>query len=136
MLMYPLGAQSVKCSMCHNVTQVNPAAAPGATSQPMQPAGAPVPAPQQQQQQQQQQQRPPTQTVVVENPPTLNEQGAEVRRVAPACQHCSKPAVSNRTSTLAVCSGSSISSWPHALCFPAITGVPTRPHIDGAMVLV
>jgi hypothetical protein len=76
--MYPLGAQSVKCSMCHNVTQVNPAAAPppGATSQPMQPGGGgPVPAPQQQQQQQQ---RPPTQTVVVENPPTLNEQGAEV----------------------------------------------------------
>jgi LSD1 subclass zinc finger protein len=68
MLMYPLGAQSVKCSVCHFVTNVCPHAAwPPVSSAP-----GPV------------QQRPAVppksmQTVVVENPPTLDEQGNEVR---------------------------------------------------------
>ncbi len=57
MLMYPVGAQSVKCSVCHYVTPVT-AAAPGAS--------------------QQQRTKPTTQTVVVENPPTLDDQGNEV----------------------------------------------------------
>jgi LSD1 subclass zinc finger protein len=67
MLMYPLGAQSVKCSVCHFVTNVCPHAAwqppgsaPGAVQQ--RPAVPPK----------------SMQTVVVENPPTLDEQGNEV----------------------------------------------------------
>lgn len=61
MLMYPVGAQSVKCSVCHYVTPVT-ASATGAS----------------------QQQRPKatTQTVVVENPPTLDDQGNEVANIA------------------------------------------------------
>ena len=68
MLMYPLGAQSVKCSMCHAVTVVGqqsawqPAAGQAGSSQ-----------------QQGHMPKTPTQTVVVENPPTLDEQGNEVR---------------------------------------------------------
>ncbi len=67
MLMYPLGAQSVKCSVCHFVTNVS-------QNMPWQPGG-------QASGSSQQQPRPPkvpTQTVVVENPPTLDEQGNEV----------------------------------------------------------
>lgn len=67
MLMYPLGAQSVKCSVCHWVTNISQQASWGAGG-----AG----------QQQQPEQQPPTSlpaTVVVENPPSLDEQGNEVR---------------------------------------------------------
>jgi LSD1 subclass zinc finger protein len=80
MLMYPVGAQSVKCSVCHVVT---PAASPPNAAGPSGTAagsGGPgaaanaagggasrSPAPK------------PNQTVVVENPPTLDEQGNEVR---------------------------------------------------------
>lgn len=63
MLMYPLGAQSVKCSVCHFVTHVSQQANWGASGS----AG-----------QQQQAGQPKTQTVVVENPPSLDEQGNEV----------------------------------------------------------
>lgn len=71
MLMYPLGAQSVKCSVCHFVTNVSQQANWGGTSSA--PAAAAAT-----------QQRPAAQpkamqTVVVENPPTLDEQGNEVR---------------------------------------------------------
>lgn len=63
MLMYPLGAQSVKCAVCHFVTHVSQQAnwsGTGGSSQ------------------QQQAAHPKTQTLVVENPPTLDEQGNEV----------------------------------------------------------
>lgn len=63
MLMYPLGAQSVKCSVCHFVTHVSQQANWGPSSS----AGQQQPA-----------QQPKTQTVVVENPPSLDEQGNEV----------------------------------------------------------
>jgi LSD1 subclass zinc finger protein len=68
MLMYPLGAQSVKCSVCHFVTNVcQPANWTPSSSTPQ--GGT--------------HQRPPAapkslQTVVVENPPSLDEQGNEV----------------------------------------------------------
>ena len=64
MLMYPLGAQSVKCSVCHYVTHVSQQANWG-------PSGSTG--------QQQAAVQPKTQTVVVENPPSLDEQGNEVR---------------------------------------------------------
>ena len=57
MLMYPDGAESVKCSVCHFVTGV--AHSRWAGGQPPQ-------------------QQPKPETVVVENPPTLDEQGNEV----------------------------------------------------------
>lgn len=65
MLMYPLGAQSVKCAVCHFVTHVSQQANWGSTG-----SGG----------QQQQAAQPKTQTLVVENPPTLDEQGNEVSR--------------------------------------------------------
>ena len=83
MLMFPLGASSVKCSVCHHVT------------------GAPQHAPWQglgggggggggggppRQQQGQQQPKPPTQTVVVEQPPSVDEQGNEVPNIAVGVQ--------------------------------------------------
>jgi len=75
MLMYPLGAQSVKCSVCHYVTHVSQQANWGPSSS----TG------------QQQGQQHKTQTVVVENPPSLDEQGNEVRpgfvRVPSSRQH-------------------------------------------------
>lgn len=71
MLMFPVGAQSVKCSVCHSVTPTSAATAmPGAPggsaggSGP-QTARSTVPAKQ-------------NVTVVVENPSTLDEQGNEV----------------------------------------------------------
>lgn len=74
MLMYPLGAQSVKCSVCHYVTNVGQQANWGPSSSGGgQPSGG-----------QQQQQQPKTQTVVVENPPSLDEQGNEVANIAVA----------------------------------------------------
>ena len=77
MLMYPVGAQSVKCSVCHTVTQAS--ATPPSLANPGggggggggrgggsgQPSRQPAPAK-------------PNQTVVVENPPTLDDQGHEV----------------------------------------------------------
>jgi LSD1 subclass zinc finger protein len=93
MLMYPVGAQSVKCSVCHFVTP----APPGGGVQP-----PPAPAPQQaaaggpglavgQGQAQGQMNglsqpavKPAGQTVVIENPPSLDANGHEVgRRGAP-----------------------------------------------------
>jgi len=76
MLMYPIGAQSVKCSVCHHVT---PAGAPpviGPNAQP--PAGAGGAGPSGAGA------RPaaPVQTVVVENPCSLDEQGNEVPNIA------------------------------------------------------
>eukprot|EP00775_Hariotina_reticulata_P005854 gene5854-6095_t len=75
MLMYPLGAQSVKCSVCHFVTNVCQPAnwTPNSSSAPPGPV----------------QQRPaampkPLQTVVVENPPSLDDQGNEVANIAVA----------------------------------------------------
>lgn len=68
MLMYPLGAQSVKCSVCHYVTHVSQQANWGPSSS----TG------------QQQGQQHKTQTVVVENPPSLDEQGNEVANIAVA----------------------------------------------------
>eukprot|EP00882_Tetradesmus_deserticola_P008097 GHRQ01008529.1.p1 GENE.GHRQ01008529.1~~GHRQ01008529.1.p1 ORF type:complete len:189 (+),score=27.80 GHRQ01008529.1:301-867(+) len=79
MLMYPLGAQSVKCSVCHFVTNVCPHTA-------WQPAGS-VPGPVQQQ---------PSaaaksmHTIVVENPPTLDEQGNRVANIAVAVKDSSQ----------------------------------------------
>lgn len=72
MLMYPLGAQSVKCSVCHFVTHVSQQANWGPSS-----SGG-------------QQAAPKTQTVVVENPPSLDEQGNEVRGLVlvPAGSSC------------------------------------------------
>lgn len=67
MLMYPLGAQSVKCSVCHYVTHVSQQANWGPSSS----GGQGQPAAQ-----------PKTQTVVVENPPSLDEQGNEVSSLA------------------------------------------------------
>ncbi|GFR43690.1 hypothetical protein Agub_g4799 [Astrephomene gubernaculifera] len=73
MLMYPTGAQSVKCSVCHCVTPVTASA----------PAGSNPAQPQQQQQQPQQASRPkPVQTVVVENPPSVDDKGNEVANIA------------------------------------------------------
>lgn len=60
-LMYAYGAQSVKCAMCNVVTQVQHALAGGGHQ--------PPPAPQR------------TQTVVVENPPSLDENGKQVTNV-------------------------------------------------------
>jgi LSD1 subclass zinc finger protein len=82
MLMYPVGAQSVKCSVCHFVTA---APAPG-------PNGAPPPPPQQPQQPGSGSQPPaggggpqgagrPGQTVVIENPPSLDDNGNEVGKL-------------------------------------------------------
>ena len=68
-LMYAHGAQSVKCAVCNHVTPVQPSTvaplhpateAPAAQSGPSSSTGK------------------ATQTVVVENPPTLDEQGNEV----------------------------------------------------------
>jgi LSD1 subclass zinc finger protein len=69
MLMYPLGAQSVKCSVCHYVTHVSQQANWGGSGS----AG------------QQQAAQPQTQTVVVENPPSLDEKGNEVRNYWVGC---------------------------------------------------
>jgi LSD1 subclass zinc finger protein len=70
MLMYPLGAQSVKCSVCHYVTHVSQQANWGGSGG----AG------------QQQAAQPKTQTVVVENPPSLDEKGNEVRSNWTGCR--------------------------------------------------
>jgi LSD1 subclass zinc finger protein len=67
MLMYPDGAESVKCSVCHFVTGV--AHSRWAGGQPPQP-------------------QPKPETVVVENPPTLDEQGNEVCMLLLRCHQC------------------------------------------------
>ena len=75
-LMFPTGARSVKCSVCHMVTPVTEQPqAPGAAAPH---AGGAGPSAQHQQQQQRPQQ-PPRQTVVVENPAEVDAQGNEVR---------------------------------------------------------
>ncbi|KAL6762008.1 zinc-finger protein Lsd1 [Haematococcus lacustris] len=74
MLMFPIGAQSVKCSVCHSVTPV-----PASQTQAMGggrggggPSGlAPGPL-----------HNRPNNTVVVENPPSLDEQGNPVQNIA------------------------------------------------------
>eukprot|EP00850_Spirogloea_muscicola_P025520 SM003378S12856 [mRNA] locus=s3378:9:1316:- [translate_table: standard] len=70
-LMYPYGAQSVKCAVCQSVTQ----AAMGTTRMPLPMQRPPGPAP-----------NPPVaqgvQTVVVENPMTLDDTGKLVSSVA------------------------------------------------------
>mmetsp|Transcript_8447 Transcript_8447/g.17467 ORF Transcript_8447/g.17467 Transcript_8447/m.17467 type:complete len:199 (+) Transcript_8447:201-797(+) len=71
-LMYAFGAQSVKCAMCNFVTQVP---APGFYPQHSGHAGQSGTMPPQQRQ-------PQTQTVVVENPPSLDDQGRQVTNVA------------------------------------------------------
>lgn len=68
MLMYPQGAQSVKCSVCHYVSPVN------ATT--IAEAGAA-----------QRQGAKPSATVVIENPPTIDEKGNEVRTCMPSSRH-------------------------------------------------
>eukprot|EP00877_Chromochloris_zofingiensis_P012136 jgi/Chrzof1/7176/Cz02g13260.t1 len=74
MLMYPLGAQSVKCSVCHFVTNVSqnvPWQSGGSSQSQGQGQQSSRPSP-----------KPATQTVVVENPPTLDDQGNEVPNIA------------------------------------------------------
>lgn len=79
MLMYPLGAQSVKCSVCHFVTNVSQQANwAGASSSPA--AARQRPGSQQKN----------TQTVVVENPSTLDEQGNEVSKQCSSTVQVSK----------------------------------------------
>lgn len=64
MLMYPVEAQSVKCSVCHFVSHVSSSSqSTAATSRPPY-------------------NRPRNQTVVVENPSTIDEQGNEVSNIA------------------------------------------------------
>ncbi|GAX74664.1 hypothetical protein CEUSTIGMA_g2112.t1 [Chlamydomonas eustigma] len=64
MLMYPDNASCVKCSVCHFVTPVN--SSPGPAGQ----SGASSSASR------------PNQTVVIENPPSLDEHGHEVTNIA------------------------------------------------------
>ena len=73
MLMYPVSASCVKCSVCHFVTP----AGSGPPLGPGPPGGRPGPAPNQGPGQQQPAK--PMQTVVIENPPSLDEHGNEVR---------------------------------------------------------
>eukprot|EP00195_Chlamydomonas_chlamydogama_P007297 CAMPEP_0202902616 /NCGR_PEP_ID=MMETSP1392-20130828/16957_1 /ASSEMBLY_ACC=CAM_ASM_000868 /TAXON_ID=225041 /ORGANISM="Chlamydomonas chlamydogama, Strain SAG 11-48b" /LENGTH=80 /DNA_ID=CAMNT_0049589407 /DNA_START=629 /DNA_END=871 /DNA_ORIENTATION=- len=72
MLMYPVGAQSVKCSVCHCVTPVGAGPPPGAGPSHAGAAGAAAG----------RAAAKPNQTVVVENPPTLDSQGNEVANIA------------------------------------------------------
>mmetsp|Transcript_27013 Transcript_27013/g.37299 ORF Transcript_27013/g.37299 Transcript_27013/m.37299 type:complete len:174 (-) Transcript_27013:175-696(-) len=62
-LMYAYGAQSVKCAMCNHVTQVQNAHASHQNPGPVTPGYD------------------PSQTVVVENPPTIDENGQQVTNV-------------------------------------------------------
>lgn len=67
MLMYPLGAQSVKCSVCNYVTS---ATQNHSVQHGLQQEFGRQPPPK------------PSQTIVVENPPTLDDQGNEVANIA------------------------------------------------------
>ena len=70
---YAYGAQSVKCAVCNHVTPTDP------TSHTMNRQGsAPSNAPP----------KPPIQTVVVENPATLDENGNEVKSNSALLQSC------------------------------------------------
>lgn len=81
LLMYHLGAQSVKCSVCHAVTPAPPGGA--AAPPPMNPMGPPAAGPSGNPGTSQQASgSKPTQTVVVENPPTLDDDGNEVANIA------------------------------------------------------
>jgi len=64
MLQYAYGAQSVKCAVCNHVTPTDPSSHPSAAGMARQGSTAAQNPP-----------KPPTQTVVVENPATLDEQG-------------------------------------------------------------
>jgi len=84
MLMFPLGAQSIKCSVCHCVTPAPPGGAGplgGPGGGPARPGGGGYP-------QQQQHHHPAAhgggagQTVVIENPAAMDEQGNEVPQIA------------------------------------------------------
>ncbi|GFH22054.1 zinc-finger LSD1 protein [Haematococcus lacustris] len=83
MLMFPIGAQSVKCSVCHSVTPV-----PASQTQAMGgghggggPSGlAPGPL-----------HNRPNNTVVVENPPSLDEQGNPAHLHAAARPSAARP---------------------------------------------
>ncbi len=75
MLMFPIGAHVVKCSVCHCIT---PVTADNVTYEAPQPPASSGHAHQQQQQQAPVMAK-PTQTVVVENPPTVDDKGNEVR---------------------------------------------------------
>jgi len=70
-LMYAYGAQSVKCAVCNHVTPTDPSSHPSAAGMARQGSTAAQNPP-----------KPPTQTVVVENPATLDEQGNEVPNYA------------------------------------------------------
>lgn len=75
---YAYGAQSVKCAVCNHVTPTDP------TSHNLNRQGsAPTNAPP----------KPPTQTVVVENPATLDEHGNEVSSNPPLLCLCAVSAV-------------------------------------------
>ena len=80
MLMYPVSASCVKCSVCHFVTPVGGAGAGPSSSQNPHGGGGPPPGargggagPSAMQPAR------PTQTIVIENPPSLDEHGNEVR---------------------------------------------------------
>jgi len=76
-LMYAFGAASVKCAVCNTVTQVNhspltqPSAQQGPSSSSIGGSAGGSPRPQQSRQ-----------TVVIVNPPTLDEEGNEVSAAA------------------------------------------------------
>lgn len=77
-LQYPLGAQSVQCSVCRHVNNPNrqPPASQGATPSGGGATGSP------QQQQQQGSPKKPRFMVVVVNPPSLDAEGNEVANIA------------------------------------------------------
>ncbi len=66
-MQYAYGAQAVKCAVCNHVTPTDPSSHPSAAGMARQESTAAQHPP-----------KPPTQTVVVENPATLDEQGNEV----------------------------------------------------------
>lgn len=78
MLMFPIGAHVVKCSVCHCIT---PVTADNVTYEPPQPPASSGHAHQHQQHQAPVMAK-PTQTVVVENPPTVDDKGNEVANIA------------------------------------------------------
>ncbi len=79
--MYQYGAQSVKCSLCHHVTQIGQSTLPSAGAGPSSGGGVPPPAQQPATVQQPESVKPAVQTVVVENPPTLDDTGQEVQSI-------------------------------------------------------
>ncbi|KAM0006825.1 putative transcription factor Znf-LSD family [Helianthus debilis subsp. tardiflorus] len=78
MLMYPFGAPSVKCAVCHYITNVN-------TSNGRVPVSAPLPS------SSTEMPHPQTQTVVVENPMSVDENGKLVSNVVVGVTTDKKP---------------------------------------------